>query len=193
MKTVRGAPEQLDGYMARFAASLKPLSQAERDEILAETRSHVFDRAQRFSGNGVQRALAELGSPEEYAERFLADEQIVTKEVDTTIGRIVRLANRWETVPLLLLVAAAYAFAFMMVLIAVWKLIFPAHVGLWVTYEENRYQLDLLLWREAGGSGDGREVLSYSLVVILFSIALMIHVAVSGSLKRLSRHLFQAP
>ncbi|MFN7962430.1 MAG: hypothetical protein U0002_14275 [Thermoanaerobaculia bacterium] len=62
-------PQPLAAYLRELRWALAVLPETDRDEIVAEARSHLLDR--RDSGLSIEAAIAALGSPRDYAAPFL--------------------------------------------------------------------------------------------------------------------------
>ena len=66
------ATDGIESWLDELSAALAPLPRGDREEILAETRSHIADRWGPQDDPAVRRAVVEdLGPPREYARGFL--------------------------------------------------------------------------------------------------------------------------
>jgi uncharacterized membrane protein len=197
MNTPRTEPSaHLESYLTRLDAALTGVSEADRREILLETRSHVADRVGGSSFRDLDDVLAELGPPEVYARQFLVGDgspalmppaAAPAAIPRTTLGDLAQLATgRWTSLPLLLLVASAYALAILALVLAVSKVLEPASLGLWITEtpggERSRFFFGI-----TDRPHEGREVLGYWLIAPLLLTAAAIHLGVSRLLKRVVR------
>lgn len=172
----------LQQYLARLEAELSAVPEAERREILLETRSHVLDRTRRTPSLNVEQVLAELGPAEQYARRFLP----ATAALARRPGVWARIAEqRWMGLVLLLPVVAAYSVAVVAVLIAINKLVEPANTGVWMNNPGDPFQLQIVV--SDPGPRKGHEALGYWLVALMLGLALGIHLAVRAVLNRFLR------
>jgi uncharacterized membrane protein len=197
MNTPRTEPSaHLESYLARLDAELAGVPEADRWEILLETRSHVADRVGGPSARDVDDVLAELGPPDVYARQFLTGDlppgltpliAAPAATPPTALSDLAQLATgRWTSLPLLLVVVSAYAIAVLALVLAVSKVLEPASLGLWIA-------------DAPGGGGsrfffgvtdrahEGREVLGYWVIAPLLLIAAAIHFGVSRLLKGVVR------
>ena len=173
----------IERYLARLELELSRVPPAERADIILETRSHLAERARRAPERAVDDVLAELGTPNEYAHRFLPDEPPpADRSRPGALHGIARLATggiKWF--PLLCVVAFAYAVAVLAVIIAVDKILEPGATGVFFDYAAGHRR-----FRGAVISDphvQGREVLGYWLVPIMLALATAIHLAMRGLLR----------
>lgn len=191
----------LESYLARLDAALIGVPDADRREILLETRSHVADRVRGLSSRDVEDVLAELGPPEVYARQFLASDATPaltpsapapTTTPPTTLGDLAQLATgRWTSLPLLFVVVSAYAIAVLALVLAVSKVLEPESLGLWIAQApsgRSRYFFGV-----TDRAQEGREVLGYWVIAPLLLIAAAIHLGVSRVLKRAVRRTAPRP
>jgi hypothetical protein len=92
------AEARLDLYLDQVRRYLHGLSAAERDEIIAELRSHVLDRVEgAFLPDKVEAALAALGAPRQVAQLNLSERMAVrvarNRSPLTVLGAVGRLAG----------------------------------------------------------------------------------------------------
>lgn len=124
----------LADYARKLRWALSALPEKDRDDIVAEMRSHVLDRVD--AGASLKDALAALGSPEEYARGF-ADAHAVASALSsrrtphmisalaTGAARNVAAAGAGILILLTWVVAALISY------VAILKISDPTHVGLW--------------------------------------------------------------
>jgi len=161
----------------------------ERREILLETRSHVLERTARAPAP-VEAVLAELGPPEAYARQFLADAEPPADAAPATpapdvVQGFARLATgRWTALPLLLVVVTGYAFALLLFLLAVSKLLEPDTTGLYLSDARGRPAF-LIVWSDPGFGG--REVLGHLFAPLALAIAAALHLLLRALLRRVAR------
>lgn len=128
-------PQPLAAYLRELRWALGALPERDRDEIVAEARSHLLDRVD--SGTELPAALAALGAPRDYASPFLDQYR---QSAALSHGRL------RDLLPLLAerLLSSARAAAALVAIVAVWlpalllastagvKLVHPEIAGLWV-------------------------------------------------------------
>lgn len=132
--------------------------------------------------------LAELGSPHEYASRFLPEAEVTPTPTSGVLHTIARHAQRGRpALPLLMTVAAAYGVALFWVAVAALKLIAPDAVGVWMADVDGHLRPTFVGFT-AGPSPKGEEVLGYALVPLALIISVTIHSAILAVLKRSSPH-----
>jgi hypothetical protein len=127
-------PAQVEEWLRRLKWSLASLSPSERDDIVAETRGHL--REVLAAGRTPSAALAGFGRPEEYAQRFIDDIQIVGALGSQEMGPLLRVVGRQVNRRLVAVGAALGTVALsLLALIAVTMLVLklsdPVHAGLW--------------------------------------------------------------
>ena len=62
-------PEQIENYLQQFETSLRGLNPEDRADVLAEIRSHLFERAEHGEA-ATAAALGELGTPHKLARVY---------------------------------------------------------------------------------------------------------------------------
>lgn len=126
-------PPEIERYLKQLRLGLAPLGAADRDEIVAEVRSHIEERI----AQGRTGVLAEFAPAERYAAAFLAERSLMSALAEGTpwalsrslwTGRILRALSIAAAVPLGLVQLCSAA---LIVLGALKPLMFD-HVGLWV-------------------------------------------------------------
>ena len=96
MPTVTGDSHQkIDAYIARLRKRLRGIDEQELREILEELRGHILDKStasgQEPTAAAVDRTLASLGTPEQLAGEYLADNLLAQAEVSRSPLRIVQI------------------------------------------------------------------------------------------------------
>lgn len=125
---------KLTEYCRKLRWSLAALPEADRDAIVAETRSHVLDRLD--AGITLDETLSALGDPEDYARAF-SDSYAVTAAISSR--RLPRLlsallfnaARSAVVAASAVVIFIAWAAAAMTFYLTALKISDPAHVGLW--------------------------------------------------------------
>jgi uncharacterized membrane protein len=140
------AQQRIEAYLGQLRARLRGVSNPEADEIVAELRSHIMDRAAvgeagaETSGEmtvaGVDAALAALGSPEDLASQYVTDNLLARAEVSRSPFQILKSLFRWASLSVagffvLLGSIVGYSIGTIFVLVAVAKLFHPRTAGLW--------------------------------------------------------------
>jgi uncharacterized membrane protein len=125
-------PTEAERYLYELRRALSPLASAERDEIVAEVRSHLAERLSQGRGD----VLAAFPPAESYAAAFVAERSLVAALVEGTpwllsrslwIGRIERAFSLMAAVP----VALVQLFAVTLTVLGALKPIFSDQIGLW--------------------------------------------------------------
>lgn len=160
MTAAAGEPAAITRYLGQLSRALRPLGH-DREQILAELRSHLLLRAQSI---GADAAIAELGPPDRCAQGFIDELRLQTAFADgsprASLLALSTVAARSLLGSLALLFAGVfYLLAFAFVVLLPLKLVFPDAVGLWMSQEPDgvvfRYGLIL------GEARTGQEVLGY--------------------------------
>jgi uncharacterized membrane protein len=125
-------PSDAERYLRELRQALLPLASAERDEIVAEVRSHLADRIAQGRGD----VLADFPPAERYAAAFVAERNLVAALVEGTpwqlsralwIGRIERTFSLAAAIP----VAMVQLCAIGLMVLGALKPIFFDQIGLW--------------------------------------------------------------
>lgn len=123
-------------WLRRLHWALAAMPSPEREEIVAEARAHIEEAA--AEGRSTAEVLAGFGPPDAYARRFMDEMELSAAlgsgRVTPLFVAIARRAHQsliafaaFVVVLCVAMFAGGTAFA------AGWKLIDPAHVGLWVS------------------------------------------------------------
>lgn len=187
--------DRLDNYLKRLGWALKPLPDADRDDILHETRAHFADRmAEGDPDAAFARIVARFGPPEDYAQQFLDNYQLTAAVADGSgsamLPQVLRVAGRGATALLgsaffLLL----YGVAFALVLLAALKLVAPTHVGLWYAPELGVVGLGYV---DAETAAAARELLGYWVLPVNVIGALLLYRGATNGLRRFLHTFIQA-
>lgn len=140
MTDADAARRRLDMYLGELRGALRALPEAERDEILAELRSHVLDRASGEAGltdEAVRKALDGLGAPRVLAAGYVGRAVAERVEVSRSPWRILMGAWRLTSLSvsafgLFIVSLTGYGVGASFVLVALAKPFFPDKVGMWV-------------------------------------------------------------
>lgn len=168
------AQQRIETYLGRLRQPLRGLNDADVREIVEELRSHITDKVTasgQATAAGVDAALAGLGSPEELASQYMADDLLARAEVSRSPVRILKGLFRWASLSVagffvLLGSIVGYFFGVVLMLVAVAKLFHPRTAGLW-TYPDSAGDLALSFRLGSGNAPvDGRDVLGWWIVPI---------------------------
>lgn len=123
----------IERYLLRFRIALGNAPQVEKDELVAEIRSHILDR---LASDPEAAILADLGPPEKLAAAYLAEGLLKRAAWSVSPILIMRATLHWAMtgvrgflVFLVLLVGYVTGAGFYICAIA--KPFFPEYVGLW--------------------------------------------------------------
>jgi HAAS domain-containing protein len=127
---------QIDNYLGKLRQCLPNMSAADREEIVREISVHIRECAQE-PNSSIDEILKRLGSAESLASQYGQDRLIRHASRSVSPVLILRatlsLAQRGlEGFALFLGTLVGYAAGGALVLTAMLKPIFPAHVGLWI-------------------------------------------------------------
>jgi hypothetical protein len=171
-----GAREaRVDEYLERLRKALAGLSREGASDILEELRGHILEKAALSGENGqvtsaaVENVLAALGSPEELAAEYLADDLLEGASRGWSPLLLLRGLLRWASL------SAAGVFVFIgcvvgyflggsFMLCAILKPLHPQTAGLWrLADEANSYSFSLRLGLGTVPAG-GRELFGWWIV-----------------------------
>lgn len=137
--SAREAEQKVDAYLKQVRARLRGVREEQVREITAELRSHILERAASAGELTIQRvdaALDALGSPEDVAHEYTADEVLAREEVSRSPLRLIDSLFAWASMSLagfLVLIGAivGYFLGVVFLLVALLKPFHPATAGLW--------------------------------------------------------------
>jgi uncharacterized membrane protein len=175
-------PADAERFLTDLARALGPLPAAERDDLVAELRSHLAERA----AQGATELLAPFGRAEDYAAAFLEERSLsgaLARGTPWALWSAVFSGARrlawWYVVLSLGLVQVVSA---VLILLGILKVVFPGGVGLYL------HGGDLLLQASFGGGAPaGIELLGWWAVPIFLGtggLALWSSLAVLRALAR---------
>jgi len=131
------AQRKIKKYLQDVAAALRGLPAAQVRDIVEELRSHIVEKtSEDITLTGVDSALAALGSPQDLASMYLADDLQVRALVSRSPFLILRSLARWASLSfagffVLLGSVVGYFMAASIVGCALLKPIHPHTAGLW--------------------------------------------------------------
>jgi hypothetical protein len=172
MTEAEAARSRLDMYLGEVGGTLRGLDPAEVDEILAELRSHVFERV---GGEGslneqaVQIALDGLGSPRVLGASYLGQRMVASVERSRSpwrvLGAVYRLASfSLGAFALLLVSFVGYVTGAAFIVVGLAKPFIAGNVGMWVHKSDG--SLISFGAIEPSPSGDATEVLGWWIIPI---------------------------
>ena len=135
MKT-QADDSKLADYARKLRWALAPLPEQDRDDIVAEMRSHVLDRVD--AGATLDDALGTLGNPDEYARGFRDSYTVATaissRRLPQLLSALLHNAARSAVVAAsTFLIFLAWAIVAIALYLSGLKLTDPTHVGLWAS------------------------------------------------------------
>jgi uncharacterized membrane protein len=180
-------PPDVERYVRELRLGLAPLGPADRDEIVAELRSHFQERL----AQGRADVLAGFLPAERYAATFLAERSLASALAEGTpwavsrslwVGRVARAASLAAAVPLGLVQLCAAC----LVVLGALKPVVYDRIGLWIG-APGRFALGYL------GEPEAREVLGWWTVPLFIGIGallfLLAHRAQVGLARRRLRQV----
>jgi len=132
--------ETINQYCARLGRALHKVASSERDEIVAEVRSHILDRLEtetEVSQSIVSDILRAVGDPRELAAECRTQSMLRQAAHSRSPWVLLRATLAWATRGVAGLVAffatvAGYGCAAVFLLCALLKPLFPSRIGLWL-------------------------------------------------------------
>jgi uncharacterized membrane protein len=132
--------QKIDLYLKRVRSGLRNLPESHVVDILQELRSHILERAEsggRLSDAATDAALQSLGSPQEVAALYVAENFMARAESSRTPWTILRGVFHWATLSVkgflvFMLCITGYMFGAAFFIAALAKPFNPRAVGLWM-------------------------------------------------------------
>ncbi len=133
--------DPISSYLSQVSGGLKGINEFQRQEIVAEIRSHLADRVQQFINQGsprpVEAALAALGDADALALQFTQEVPKQHSSRSFAPWVLLRASARIALTGVKGLVAFlvgifGYVSAFAFIVAAIMKPIMPSRVGFWV-------------------------------------------------------------
>jgi hypothetical protein len=133
--------DPISEYLKRVSIGLKGLSESQRQEIVAEIRSHLADRVQQFISQGsprpVEAALGAMGDADALALQFTQEVRQQQSSRSFAPWTLLRAAARialtgFNGTVVFMVGLLGYGAAFAFTLAALLKPIMPSKIGLWV-------------------------------------------------------------
>ena len=134
-----GAQLQIEHYLSEVRSHLRGLGEQQVSEIIAELRSHIAERAApagELTVDGVSAALRALGTSEELAREYAADEVLARAEISRSPLPLLDSLFAWATMSMagfLVLIGTitGYFVGLVFLLVALLKPFHPATAGVW--------------------------------------------------------------
>lgn len=173
MAEVNITQKKIDKYLHDLDAALRTLPREHAHDIVEELRSHIVEKAT-ASGDitpaGVDSVLADLGSAEDLASLYLADDLQVRALAIRSPLLILRSLFRWASLSFagfVVLIGSllGYFVAASLAACALLKPIHPLTAGLWMIPNEADYSISLRLGFGSVPPGS-RELLGWWIVPI---------------------------
>jgi hypothetical protein len=133
--------DPISEYLKRVSTGLKGLGEVQRQEIVAEIRSHLADRVQQFISQGfprpVEAALAAMGDADALARQFIQEVHQQKSSRSLAPWTLLRAAARVALTgvhgtAVFMVGLFGYGVGFAFTLAALLKLILPSKAGLWI-------------------------------------------------------------
>jgi hypothetical protein len=130
---------KIEQYLSDVRSRLRGLGEEQVSEIIAELRTHIAERAApagELTIDGVSAALRTLGSSEDLAREYAADEVLARAEISRSPLRLLDSLFAWATMSVagfLVLIGAisGYFVGVVLLLVALLKPFHPSTAGLW--------------------------------------------------------------
>ncbi|MGA2325658.1 MAG: hypothetical protein ABSH05_05165 [Bryobacteraceae bacterium] len=140
MTTSNDSMQLMEYYLGRLRHSIAGFPPAERDEIVAEIRSHITERSL-IDGvvdpRRVRETLEALGRPEEIASQYQTDALLARAAGSRSPWLLLRATLRWAMLGakgfgIFMIAVTGYVMAAAFFLCAILKPFFPENIGLWM-------------------------------------------------------------
>ena len=167
-----GAHFKIEEYLSEVRSRLRGLGEDQVSEIIAELRSHIAERAApagELTVDGVSAALRALGTSEQLAREYEADEVLARAEISRSPLRLLDSLFAWATMSVagfLVLIGAitGYLVGVVFLLVALLKPFHPATAGLWAL-RDGADDLELSMRMGFGAApNNGHELLGWWIV-----------------------------
>ncbi len=141
MTMAEDSQHKIEVYLDRLRRRLRGLGEKDAEEIVAELRSHILDKAAvagTLTPAGVDAALTALGVPEILAGEYLTDDLLARAQASRSPLLILRSLFRWASLSvagffILIGSMVGYFLGIALAWAAILKAIHPLTTGLWAT------------------------------------------------------------
>lgn len=138
------AVEAVDQYCSSLRKALGGAPSPERDEIVAEVRSHILERLDaetEVSDEVLAGILRAVGDPRELASEYRTEQVLRQAARSRSPWLLLRATLRWARTGLVglavfLATVAGYGCAVIFFLCALLKPVFPSRIGLWLASQQ---------------------------------------------------------
>ncbi len=178
----KDAQRVYDNYMKNLSNVLKPILEEDRQDVLMEYNSHIYEHLQsnksRPELNELLNAIEKLGAPEEVLKPLIADKSLekATKSFNPLHifkALLLNISNGISYVIFFFLYLSLGTFVFLIFA----KLFNSDHVG--VFYKDNRFQA--LGWVKE--TSNYSEILGYWFIPVMILITITIYLLITLLLK----------
>jgi len=177
---MRVLPAEAEQFLEELRRALTSLPAAERDDIVAEIRSHLEERLAR----GQSELLAPFGAPATYAASFLQERSLsgaLARGSSWAVGRALlsgaRRAGWWY---LAVVLAILHLYGLALIALAALKPLFPDNVGLFAGG-------GTLALGAAPVQAGARELLSWWAIPVFLGAGVFVLWSASWALRRLAQ------
>lgn len=135
--------QRIEGYLNRLRSNLRGFKSEDANEIVDELRSHILEKVAEsekelpgVAETALDVALAGLGSPEQLAAQYVADNVLARTEATRSPLRLLQSLFRWASLStaglfLFLTTLIGYLSGIVFILVAIAKVFHPHSAGLW--------------------------------------------------------------
>ncbi|MGC9972408.1 MAG: hypothetical protein ABSE56_17640 [Bryobacteraceae bacterium] len=140
MTASNDSTQLMEYYLGRLRRSMEGFPAAEREEIVAEIRSHITERSLVdgvVDPRRVRETLEALGRPEEIASQYRTDALLTRAAGSHSPWVLLRATLRWAMLGakgfgIFMIAVTGYTMAAAFFVCAILKPFFPDNIGLWV-------------------------------------------------------------
>jgi hypothetical protein len=184
--------DPISAYLSQVSTGLADISEFERQEILAEIRSHLSERVQQFTAQGflqpAEAAIAVMGDPDELALQFTRTASQKKASRSFVPWVLLKAAARLAFTGIkgllaFLLGLLGYASALGFTLAAALKPIVPSKVGFWIGPH-------LFVWGMPGETMHSHELAGQYFIPVSVAFAFLLASGTTLALRWLTRPEF---
>ncbi|KAA6459124.1 DUF1700 domain-containing protein [Acidobacteria bacterium AB60] len=162
----------IQSWLRRLKWALDSMPSTERDDIIAETRTHIEERIAK--GQSLEEAIDAFGPPDVYARRFLDEIEMSTalgsQRTGALLSVVIQRAHRNISAALSLVALGCLVLTSSIAVILVFlKITDPIHTGLWFGRERRIFFIGVI--RDPGIAHDllGNWLLPVAVLVLVLS------------------------
>jgi uncharacterized membrane protein len=177
----KNAQRVYDNYINSIRNVLKPILDSDRQEVLMEFNSHIYEHLQdnksKLEIDALLNAIEKLGSPEEVLKPLVADKLLEKaiksfNPIQILKALLLNFTNGVSYIIFFLLYLSLGAFVFF-----IFAKLFNSNVGMY--YKEGKFQVLGLM----SGNGDYQEVLGYWFIPVMIISILILYFIITLILK----------